>query len=111
MLCVHCHNQLLDLNTYFRYFKLILIAIQQSTWGRCIIDLGNAEHLDCTDAKAGSVFQRLLVMPDTVELSEITSEKGPITYDICKFLAYLDPLPPLSAFCMQYRIHAASLTT
>ena len=38
-------------------------------------------------------------MPDTVELSEITSEKGPITYDICKFLAYVDPLPPLSAFC------------
>ena len=27
------------------------------------------------DAKAGSVFQRLLVMPDAVELAEITGEK------------------------------------
>ena len=31
--------------------------------------------MDSTDAKAGSIFQRLLVMPDAVELAEITGEK------------------------------------
>ena len=31
--------------------------------------------MDSADAKAGSVFQRLLVMPDAVELAEITGEK------------------------------------
>ena len=47
----------------------------QNAWGRCIIDLGNAEHLDSADASSGSVFQRLLVMPDSVELAEITGDK------------------------------------
>ena len=47
----------------------------QNAWGRCIIDLGNAEHLESADASSGSVFQRLLVTPDSVELAEISGDK------------------------------------